>query len=99
MSPFIVSLLLLTVMAGIMILFFLRPEPPNHLYAVFDTSEDPALFEHQFRSGIACAAEINAIPVLLLTPEHPAELDEMLQLLRKETDFLVLDSSVFRHVV
>lgn len=99
MSPFIISLLLLAVMAGIVLLFLLRPTPPGHLYAVFDTSEDPALFEHQVRSGIACAAEMNAVPVLLLHPDHPAELDEMLRIIQKETPLSVLDSEIFQNVV
>ena len=99
MSPFIISLLLLAVMAGIVLLFLLRPTPPNNLYAVFDTTEDPALFEHQVRSGIACAAEMNAIPVLLLSTDHPAELDDMLRIIQRETPVSVLNSELFENVV
>ncbi len=99
MSPFVVSLLLLAVMAGIVLLFLLRPTPPNNLFAVFDTSEDPALFEHQVRSGIAYAAEMNAIPVLLLSRNHPEELDEMLRIIQKEVPLSVLDSEIFQNVV
>jgi len=99
MSPFVISLLLLAVMAGIVFLFLLRPTPPENLYAVFDTSEDPALFEHQVRSGIACAAEMNAVPVLLLSANHPSELDEILNIIQKETPLSVLDTELFQNVV
>lgn len=99
MSPFIVSLLLLAIMAGIVLLFLYRPVPPNNLYAVFDTSEDPALFEHEIRLGIACAMEMNAIPVLLLNPAHSSELDDILALIQKETPLSVLDSVLFQNVV
>lgn len=99
MSPVIVSLLLLMVLAGILLLFLLRPTPPNNLYAVFDTSEDPALFEHQVRSGISCAMELNAIPVLLLSPEHSQELDDILRLIQKEVPLSVISTEVFQNVV
>ncbi len=99
MSPFIVSLLLLAVMAGIVLLFLYRPVPSNNLYAVFDTSEDPALFEHEIRLGISCAVEMNAVPVLLLSPQHPAELDDILALIQKETPLSVLDAEIFQNVV
>ncbi len=99
MSPFVISLLLLAVMAGILLLFLLRPTPPDNLYAVFDTSEDPALFEHQVRAGIAYAAEMSAVPVLLLSQNHPTELDEMLRIIQRETPLPVLDAELFQNVV
>ncbi len=99
MSPFVISLLLLAVMAGIVILFLLRPTPPDNLYAVFDTCEDPALFEHQVRSGISYASEMNAVPVLLLSQNHPEELDEMLRIIQKEVPLSVLDAEMFQNVV
>lgn len=99
MSPFVISLLLLAVMAGMVFLFLLRPTPPCNLYALFDTSEDPALFEHQVRSGIACATEMNAVPILLLSQNHPPELDEMLRMIQKELPLSVVDSEIIENVV
>ena len=95
LSPFVVSLCLLAVMAGIILLFHMRPSPPQHLYAVFDTNEDPETFEQEVRRGIACAAEMNAVPVILLSADHPTELDQMLRLLAKEFPLPVLNAERF----
>lgn len=95
MSPFVISLCLLAVMVGIVLLFHMRPSPPHHLYAVFDTNENPETFEQEVRRGVACATEMNAVPVILLSADHSAELDEILRLLAKEFPLPVLNAERF----
>lgn len=95
MSPLIVTLCLLAVLAGVLLLFQIRPSPPGNLYAVFDTHEEPETFEQEVRRGLACAAELNASPVLLLSANHPTELDEILRLLSREFPISILTPEHF----